>query len=332
MKKRKLFVKGLIFVLVVFFIGLIYVRKLETPPGCNITKEFRLNRGWGVRDVAQALEDDLIVRSKWVVLLQYRRNFSNYSLQAGTYTLSDTMEVDAILQKFISGDVIPVATSWVTLAPGLRVEQSLPILADSLGIELSDLENLSREIEFLDALNIPCFEGYLFPETYEFADSIPAYNVIDRIVRTGLEVMDAEWEADLAEIGLTPFDGLILASIVEREAASDSERDLVAGVFLNRLRISMRLESCATVQYAQGEVREVLLYSDLEIESPYNTYRNFGLPPAPICSPGIASLQAVANPDTTDGYLFFVSKGDGSGEHLFAVSSAGHSRNIRSVR
>ncbi len=94
----------------------------------------------------------------------------------------------------------------------------------------------------------------------------------------------------------------------------------------------MRLESCATVQYALGEVREVLLFSDLEITSPYNTYRNPGLPPAPICSPGVASLEAVANPDTTDGYLFFVSKGDGSGEHLFAVTAAGHSRNIVSVR
>ena len=181
-------------------------------------------------------------------------------------------------------------------------------------------------------MGIPGFEGYLFPETYEFADSMASWDVIDTIVRTGYEVMDTEWEDKCEAAGLSPFEAVVLASIVEREAASDAERDLVAGVFINRLRTGMRLESCATVQYALGEVREVLLFRDLEIESPYNTYRNPGLPPGPICSPGAASLEAVAAPDTADGFLFFVSRGDGSGEHLFATTAAGHARNIRSVR
>ena len=282
--------------------------------------------------MAQALEDRAFVRSKWIVLVKYRRNFSGATLQAGSYSLSDTMEVDSILAGFIAGDVIPVPTSWVTLPPGLRMEQSLPIISDCLGIPQDELEALSRDIEFREAMGIPCFEGYLFPETYEFADSIPGWGVVDRIVRTGFQVMDVRWEARCESSGLSPFEAVILASIVEREAASDAERDLVAGVFINRLRIRMKLESCATVQYALGEVREVLLYSDLEIESPYNTYRYSGLPPGPICSPGTASLEAVASPDTTDGYLFFVSRGDGSGEHLFAVTAAGHEQNIRSVR
>lgn len=329
---KKILVKGLILLLAAGLAGLIIVRKMESPPGQGITTEFALQQGWGVRDAAQALEQSGLVRSRWMVLLHYRLNFQGSSLQAGNYILSDTMQVDSILAKFISGDVIPVATSWVTLPPGLRMEESLPVISESLGIPLSSLEDLSREIEYLEAMGIPCFEGYLFPETYEFADSMPPWNVIDTIVRTGFAVMDAEWDEKCEVLGLSSFDAVILASIVEREAASDAERDLVAGVFLNRLRISMRLESCATVQYALGEVKEILLYSDLEIESPFNTYRNAGLPPSPICSPGTASLEAVANPDTTGGYLFFVSKGDGSGEHLFAVTAAGHARNIRSVR
>lgn len=329
---KKILVKGLIVLLAAGLAGLILVRKMESPPGQGITTEFALQQGWGVRDAAQALEQSGLVRSRWMVLLHYRLNFQGSSLQAGNYILSDTMQVDSILAKFISGDVIPVATSWVTLPPGLRMEESLPIISESLGIPLSSLEDLSREIEYLEAMGIPCFEGYLFPETYEFADSMPPWNVIDTMVRTGFEVMDAEWDEKCEALGLSSFDAVILASIVEREAASDAERDLVAGVFLNRLQISMRLESCATVQYALGEVKEILLYSDLEIESPFNTYRNAGLPPSPICSPGTASLEAVASPDTTGGYLFFVSKGDGSGEHLFAVTAAGHARNIRSVR
>lgn len=332
MKKKRFLLRGLIFLLASGLVGLIYVRKMVTPPGQGMSMEFSLERGWGVRKVAQALEDSALVRSRWIVLYNYRRNYSGSLLQAGRYSLSDTMEIDSILSRFVSGDVIPVPTSWVTLPPGLRMEQSLPVLSDSLGIPLQELENLSQEIEYLEAMGIPCFEGYLFPETYEFADSMQAWEVIDVIVRTGFEVMDAQWEERCEAVGLSPDEAVILASIVEREAASDAERDLVAGVFINRLRISMRLESCATVQYALGEVREVLLFRDLEIASPYNTYRNPGLPPAPICSPGAASLEAVTNPDTTDGYLFFVSKGDGSGEHLFAVTSAGHSRNIMSVR
>jgi UPF0755 protein len=332
MTKRRILVNGLTLILALGFTGLIYVGKLGTPPGLGTSLVFTLQRGWGVRDVAQALEDCRIVRSRWMVLLHYRQNFTGSALQAGRYDLNDTMDLDSILTMFAGGDVIPVPTSWVTLPPGLRVEQSLPAISDSLGIPLEELQALSGEIEFLDVMGIPCLEGYLFPETYEFADSTAAWRVIDRIVRTGFEAMDAEWEECCREVGFSPFEAVILASIVEREAASDTERDLIAGVFINRLRIGMKLESCATVQYALGEVKDVLLYSDLEIESPFNTYRNEGLPPAPICSPGVASLQAVANPDTTNGYLFFVSRGDGSGRHLFALTAAEHSRNIRSVR
>ena len=309
-----------------------FYRWLNVPPGTGNQVEFHLERGWGVRAVAEALEDSSLVKSRWIVLLRYRTGFSNAPLQAGTYLLSDTMAADSILAMFTRGDVIPVPTTWLTLPPGLRMEESLEILSDSLGFSMEYLDALSREIEFLDAMGIPGFEGYLFPETYEFADTLEAYEVINRIVATGQRVMNEEWASSCQAVGLTPFQAVILASIVEREAASDSERDMVAGVFINRLRINMRLESCATVQYALGEVHEQLLFSDLEIESPFNTYRNSGLPPAPICSPGVASLQAVAEPDTADGFYFFVSRGDGSGEHLFARTVSEHNRNINSVR
>lgn len=322
----------LIFFFAICLVGLLAVKKLETPPNTGNSVEFVLQRGWGVRDVASALEGNKLVRNRWMVLWHYKRDFSQASLLAGTYLISDTMSIDSILVKFISGDVIPVPTSWVTLAPGLRLEESLPILADSLSKPLEELLLLADNDEFLSALEIPYLEGYLFPETYEFADSSSLEFAVTRVVRTGRTVMDEEWIQRCNSIGLTQEEAVILASIVEREAASDMERDLVAGVFLNRLRIDMRLESCATVQYALGEVKEVLLYSDLEIVSPYNTYRNSGLPPKPICSPGVASLEAVAAPDTTGGFLFFVSKGDGSGEHLFAITASGHAANIRSVR
>lgn len=332
MKTLKVMLRWLAAALFLAIAGLLIINWLETPPGTGRETVFTVQRGWGVRRTAEALQDSSLVRSSWIVLLHYRRSFQDAPLQAGAYNLSDTMQVDSILSVMAAGDVIPVSTSWVTLPPGLRVEESLSILSGSMGYPMEELESLSREIEFLDALGIPCFEGYLFPETYEFADTLPSWEAVSRIVHQGKTVMDSSWEASCESIGLTPFQGVILASIVEREAAADIERDLIAGVFLNRLRTGMRLESCATVQYALGEVREQLLFRDLEIESPYNTYRHQGLPPGPICSPGAASLAAVASPDTSDGYLFFVSRGDGSGEHLFATTAAGHARNIDAVR
>ncbi len=320
-------------VLIVILAGAVLLfMRIKTPPGTGRSIEFTVERGWGVRKVAEAMEDSSLVRSRWFVLLRYKLAFEGSALQAGRYLVSDTMSADSMLGMFSRGDVIPVPTSWVTLPPGLRMEESISVLADSLNLSEDELYSLSEEIEYLDAMGIPCFEGYLFPETYEFADTMVAYQVINRIVAAGQQVMNQEWEADCEALGLTPFQGVILASIVEREAASDPERAQVAGVFLNRLRIGMRLESCATVQYALGEVHQQLLYSDLEIESPYNTYRNQGLPPAPICSPGTASLMAVAEPDTTEGYLFFVSREDGSGLHLFARTASEHNMNIRSVR
>lgn len=332
MNKRRLFSFIAMVTVAVILAGIILFRYLTSPPGTGFSGEFRLERGWGVRRTALELEESGFVRSRWAVLLQYRRSFPEMPLQAGTYALSDTMEVDEVLLLFTSGQVIPVPTTWVTLPPGLRLEESLEVLADSLGFNPAELESYSTGIEFLDAMGIPCLEGYLFPETYEFADTLEAWEVLNRIVAQGQSFMDREWESDCGAHGLSPFQAVVLASIVEREAASDLERSLIAGVFLNRLRIGMRLESCATVQYALGEVRETLLYRDLEIDSPYNTYLHQGLPPGPICSPGQASLEAVAAPDTTGGYLFFVSRGDGSGRHLFATTAAGHARNIEAVR
>jgi UPF0755 protein len=192
--------------------------------------------------------------------------------------------------------------------------------------------NVVKDPEFLASMSIPGMEGYLFPETYEFADSLSASEILSRITATGRQVMTPGWMDSCAAVGLDPEQAVVLASIVEREGKDDSELSLISGVFLLRLRRGMRLESCATVQYALGEVRERLLYSDLEVESPYNTYRHQGLPPGAICSPGPASLRAVASPDTTEGYLFFVSREDGSGQHLFARTSREHSMNIESVR
>ncbi|MFO7950366.1 MAG: endolytic transglycosylase MltG [Candidatus Fermentibacteraceae bacterium] len=300
-------------------------RWVSSPPGSGRTVELPVPRGIGARGVAELLADSGLVRSSHYVLWRYSRMEGKPPLQAGRYLLSDTMQVDSILSRLASGRVMPVPTHWVAIPEGLRMDTALALLSDSLDIPLPVLDSLARDSAFLEDLGVPCLEGYLYPETYELADTLSPRQVISRIVRTGL----SRWEP--AE-GAGRHRTVILASIVEREARVDEERALIAGVFANRLRRGMKLESCATVQYALGEVRDILLYSDLGLDSPYNTYIHEGLPPGPICSPGRKALEAAVSPDTSEGYLYFVSRGDGSGRHLFARTHAEHARNIRSVR
>lgn len=323
----------LFFLAVIMFITLVVgYRVVTSPPDTGLVTTFLLERGWGVRKVAAALQDSGLVRSRFVVIWKYRQAFAPAPLQAGKYLLSDTMRVETILGVFTRGEVIPVPTHWVTIPPGVRLEDGISLLASQMERPVGEFMNVVKDPEFLFSMSIPGMEGYLFPETYEFADSLSASEILSRITATGRQVMTQGWMDSCATLGLDPEQAVVLASIVEREGKDDSELSLISGVFLLRLRRGMRLESCATVQYALGEVRERLLYSDLEVESPYNTYRHQGLPPGAICSPGPASLRAVASPDTTEGYLFFVSRDDGSGQHLFARTSREHSMNIESVR
>ncbi|OPL18966.1 MAG: hypothetical protein AVO35_03285 [Candidatus Aegiribacteria sp. MLS_C] len=302
------------------------------PPGRGLTREFTVEVGWGARRIAGALADSGLVRCRYYFLWRYSGMDGRPSLQAGRYLLTDGMSPDSILGVLAGGEVIPVATSWVTLAPGLELHRSLEVIASSTELPLERLDSLAGDSAFLAGLGIPCLEGYLYPETYEFADTLGAVEVLARIVETGRGRWPERLAADSTGTGLSAHETVILASLVEREARVDEERPLVAGVFLGRLRQGMRLESCATVQYALGEVKEVLLFSDLRIQHPYNTYLNQGLPPGPICSPGQTSISAACSPDTTGGYLYFVSRDDGTGRHLFAATHSGHLQNIRSVR
>lgn len=323
----------LLLIPIILFAGfLVWYKWLSSPPGTGFETEFCLERGWGVRKVAAALEDSGLVRSRFVVIWRYRRAFAPAPLMAGKYLLSDTMWVDNMLGMMSRGQVIPVPTHWVTIPPGVRYEDGIRMLSEQMNRPQEEFLSVGKDPLFLESLGISRVEGYLFPETYEFADSLSAREIMERIVGTGMRVMTPEWGQSCLALGLTPEEGVILASIVEREGMVDSERPLIAGVFLQRLRRGMRLESCATVQYALGQVRERLLYSDLEVESPFNTYLNPGLPPTAICSPGAASLEAVVRPDTAEGFLFFVSRGDGSGLHLFARTARDHNANISSVR
>lgn len=173
-------------------------------------------------------------------------------------------------------------------------------------------------------------EGYVYPGSYSFTAANPAEDLVREGVASLEERLTPRIRAGLREQGLSVHEGLTLASMVEREAQEPRERPIIASVFLNRLQRGMRLQSDPTTQYAVGEPgnwwKPHLTSADLRDPSPYNTYVHEGLPPGPICSPGIASIEAIARPASTR-YLYFVARGDGT--HEFARTYAEHERNVQ---
>ncbi|MFS0839812.1 endolytic transglycosylase MltG [Paenibacillus sp. 1P03SA] len=173
-------------------------------------------------------------------------------------------------------------------------------------------------------------EGYLFPDTYDIPKDATEQKLITLMVDQldkRLQNLPADWKDKLKASGLTFHQMMTIASLIEREVVVDEERPLVASVIYNRLKIKQPLQIDATVQYALGKQKERLLESDLKIESPYNTYKNPGLPPGPIASPSLASIKAALYPAESK-YFYYVTKKDGSQGHLFGETYAQHLANI----
>lgn len=245
-------------------------------------------------------------------------------IKYGIYELYESMPEWEVLNQLRKG---AVCARKVTFPEGLRLEEVAKILEKNGIIDEEMFLKAATNKELLSKSNIPfnSFEGFLFPDTYTFFEGSSAEEIIKRMVQRFFEVYRKEFKSSKI-----PLDTLvILASIVEEEAAVDEERPLIASVYLNRLKKGMLLEADVTVQYALGKHKERLTYNDLKINSPYNTYIHKGLPPGPICSPGKASLLAVVNAPTTP-YLYFVARGDR--RHIFSKTLEEHLRAKKKVR
>lgn len=256
----------------------------------------------------------VLVSKPWISFLA-RLTGCERKIKPGYYWIGKTEAPLLILNELKKGGI---DTIKITIPEGFDLRQIGLRLAQSGLVDIDTFNLLVHDKEFIKSLGIDyttSLEGFLFPDTYIFSIFASEKRIISRMVRRFRKII-----RDLG-IGDSVYERLILASIVEREAKVDSERPIIAAIFLKRLATGRPLESCATVDYALGDHHSHLKYSDLKAPSPYNTYLNFGLPPTPICSPGRSSLKAVINPIST-GYLYFVSNGHGG--HRFSKTFHEH--------
>jgi UPF0755 protein len=242
-------------------------------------------------------------------------------LQAGAYEFGPEFSEFEVLLSLRYGDI---AVRTVTVPEGYRAGQVAALLEQTIGIDAGEFTSLVRDPVFVAELGVtaPTLEGFLHPDSYRFDLETTPRDVIRRMVQKTWETYDKELEARAERLGMSTLDVMTLASIIESEAAVDSERSRISAVYHNRLKKGMRLEADPTVRYATGKYSVRLLYGDLEVDSPYNTYRHDGLPPGPICNPGSASVRAALFPLDGCDDLFFVSNGDGT--HTFSRTYAQH--------
>ncbi len=274
-------------------------------------------RGAGLKQLAQILKDKGVIRSDFLFCLAAKIKGDDKRLRAGEYRFKPQSSIMNILKKITDGDVY---YRKITLPEGLTTVQMLEIIL--------------AEPSLRGDITLQPQEGDLLPETYSFVFGDSRDSIITQAETAMKKLKQELWNERDGAVPLKSMEEmLVLASIIEKETGVPDERKLVASVFVNRLRKGMRLQTDPTVIYAlthgKFELERPLTRKDLDVDSPYNTYREVGLPPAPICNPGRASLEAAVHPEETR-YLYFVANGEGG--HNFAETLKMHNRNVSDYR
>lgn len=284
--------------------------------------------GATLRVAADSLERHGVIQSATAFRLYALLRRGDRSIRAGTYLFKRGLSWRRVLDDLRGGKGIEHA---ITIPEGWSLAQIVPQLARVLGAPVDSVQAAVRDTALLHALDLPTstLEGYLFPDTYVFPDGTTPRQAVRTMVARFQTVWQPQWDAQLATRAMSRNDAMALASIVEKEARLPEERPVIAAVYLNRLKAGMLLQADPTVQYAIGHHVARVLYKDLTIDSPYNTYRYRGLPPGPIASPGKPSMVAAVSPAAVP-YLFFVAYPDG--HHEFTKNFAAHAKAVAAAR
>ena len=291
-----------------------------------------VQRGETLREIAAELQRVGLLRGTLTFHVLARLMHLDRQVKAGQYSFHLGTTVPELLRAFARG---MSGLNLVSIPEGLTMTEVSLLLSNHLGVPVAEFDSLAHDRSFLDSLGVtaPTLEGYLAPDSYEFLPGTsPEVAFRTMVTRTRSIPLHAAAGRDSLPLGLSLYQLLTLASIVEAEAVVDDERPRIARVYLNRLEMGMKLQADPTVGYAMGRGPRIRLYlKNLRVESPFNTYLHEGLPPGPICNPGRASIEGVLNPTERSNELYFVARGSG-GRHLFAETYQQHLANIRLVR
>lgn len=293
------------------------------------SKVIVIPQGLGAFDIANLLvrenvESDPYRPIALVFLLRW-----NTRLKSGEYAFGFPMNHIEVWEKIVKGDVVH---HLVTVIEGATLFDVAEAVNRAAIASKEEVIKKARDRDFISSLGfeegILSLEGYLFPATYDFTKKDTAETILKRMVREFRRRFKSEWLQQAERLNLSLHQIVTLASMVEKEAVKDEERPVIAAVFINRLKIGMPLQSDPTAVYDLENFKGPVLRSHLERRSPYNTYIIKGLPPGPICNPGIASIKAVLFPSDVK-YLYFVS--DRKGSHRFSVTYEEHLQAIRDI-
>ncbi len=320
-------------VAVVLLVVLWAAAALSPPPKATGKALVRIWQAASAQQVARVLKRKGIIRNQRLFALVSRARGLDRKFKSGWHLLPRDLSALKVMEG-LAQDKFRAPAIEVTVPEGLTIKEQAQVFEKAgLCPAAKFVERAGKPSTFAGAVKFPLppdsLEGYLFPDTYLFDRGTSPEKMMETMLRT----FESKGHRPLAEaIAAAPLGlhgSVILASLVEAEAKAPGERPTIAGVYVNRLRMGMRLECDATVQYALGARKPRLLYSDLRVASPYNTYLHPGLPPGPICNPGRASIEAALRPAAVP-YLYYVARGDGT--HVFSRTFGEHQRAIRAVR
>ena len=284
--------------------------------------------GATMRLAADSLESAGVIGSARAFSFYARLRNRDRRIKAGTYILDRGASWDDIIKALEEGRGIVFT---VTIPEGWDLKTMVPVISRVMKVPEAELDSAARDTALIRRLGIPTasLEGYLFPETYLLPEGSAPLPIVRRLVSEFERRWKPEWNAQLEKLGMTRHQVITLASIIEKEARVATERPIISAVYHNRLKRGMLLQADPTVLYALGRHENRVLYRHLEVNSPYNTYRNVGLPPGPIASPGSASIEAALFPADVP-YLYFVAHPDG--HHEFRTTLREHNEAVRQMR
>ena len=327
-----------ILILTVFLISVFsYWRAVNNSAAKNSQDQiFVISSGEGVEQISKNLVNADLIKSQFYFKIYVWQTKMESKFQAGEYALNPSMAIREIAEVLTTGKSLSKEKK-IKIIEGWNVRDidkylaDMSIISDGEFIQLSkkgirNYESGIMEFEFLnDAPQSASLEGYLFPDTYRIYQDATAEDIIQKMLDNFDKKMTNEMRDEIKKQGKTIYEIIAMASIIEKEVRTQEDMDIVSGIFWDRIKYGQPLESCATLAYILGINKKQYTIEDTKINSPYNTYQNRGLPPGPICNPGLNAIKAAIYPEFTD-YNYFLSSKD-KGETIFSKTFDEHNRN-----